>query len=43
MRADPVDGRHLDDFAAVCVDLTRAIDKRNVWAVANGARHNYVF
>lgn len=30
-----------DDFAKLCVDMTKAIDKRNVWAVGNGARYSY--
>lgn len=31
-----------DDFAKICIDLTKAIDKKNVWAMGNGARYNYL-
>ncbi len=30
-----------DDFARMCIDLTKAVDKKNVWAVSNGARYSY--
>ena len=30
-----------DDFATLCIDMTKAIDKPNVWAVGNAARYSY--
>lgn len=30
-----------DEFAKMCVELTKAMGKKNVWAVGNGARYNY--
>ena len=30
-----------DEFATLCVDMTKAIDTRNVWAVGNAARYSY--
>lgn len=30
-----------EEFATLCVDMTKAIGKRNVWAVGNAARYSY--
>lgn len=30
-----------DEFAKMCIDLTKAMGKKNVWAVANCARYSY--
>lgn len=30
-----------DEFATLCADMTKAIGKRNVWAVGNAARYSY--
>lgn len=32
-----------DEFAKMCIELTKAMGKKNVWAVSNGARYNYAF
>ncbi|KQU90695.1 hypothetical protein ASD00_04890 [Ensifer sp. Root31] len=32
-----------DDFARLCIDITKAIGRKNVWAVGNGARYSYAF
>lgn len=32
-----------DEFATLCVEMTKAIDTRNVWAVGNAARYSYAF
>ena len=30
-----------DEFAAMCVEMTKALETRNLWAVGNGARYSY--
>lgn len=30
-----------DDFARLCIEMTKAIDKKGVWAVGNAARYSY--
>ena len=30
-----------DDFATLCIEMTRAIDRKGVWAVGNAARYSY--
>lgn len=30
-----------DDFARLCIDMTRAIGKKGVWAIGNAARYSY--
>lgn len=32
-----------DEFAKICIDLTKAMGKKNVWAAPNAARYNYAF
>ena len=32
-----------DDFARLCVDMTKALDTPNLWAVGNAARYSYAF
>jgi multiple sugar transport system substrate-binding protein len=32
-----------DDFAKLCVELTKAIGRKNVWAVGNASRYTYAF
>ena len=32
-----------DDFAKLCIEMTKAIDKPNVWAMGNAARYSYAF
>ncbi|MDP9629354.1 UNVERIFIED_ORG: multiple sugar transport system substrate-binding protein [Ensifer adhaerens] len=32
-----------DEFAKLCVELTKAIDRKNVWAVGNASRYTYAF
>ena len=32
-----------DDFARLCVEMTKALDTRNLWAVGNAARYSYAF
>jgi multiple sugar transport system substrate-binding protein len=32
-----------DEFAKTCIELTKAIGKKNVWAVGNACRYNYAF
>ncbi|WP_299847390.1 extracellular solute-binding protein [uncultured Paracoccus sp.] len=32
-----------DDFATLCIEMTKAIDKPNVWAMGNAARYSYAF
>lgn len=38
----PGRGTTWDDFSRLCIDLTKAIDKKGVWAVGNAARYSYV-
>ncbi|MBA8880999.1 ABC transporter substrate-binding protein [Phyllobacterium myrsinacearum] len=37
----PVETTTWDDFAKLCVELTKAIGKPNLWAVGNCARYSY--
>ncbi|MFG6080148.1 ABC transporter substrate-binding protein [Paracoccus litorisediminis] len=30
-----------DDFARLCIEMTKAIDKKGVWAIGNAARYSY--
>lgn len=32
-----------DDFAKLCIDLTKAVGQKNYWAVGNAARYTYAF
>jgi multiple sugar transport system substrate-binding protein len=32
-----------DDFAELCIDLTKAVGQKNYWAVGNAARYTYAF
>jgi multiple sugar transport system substrate-binding protein len=41
--APPSANTNWDDFARLCVDLTKAMGKQNVWAVSNCARYSYAF
>lgn len=41
--AAPTEKTTWDEFANLCVELTKAIGKKNVWAVSNCARYSYVF
>ncbi|MBA8881000.1 ABC transporter substrate-binding protein [Phyllobacterium myrsinacearum] len=32
-----------DDFARLCIDLTKAVGQKNYWAVGNASRYTYAF